>query len=50
MAPVLWDAVRSTVDDRVILTGSTTVDDKQIMRSGTGRISHMIMNSMSLRE
>lgn len=55
MAPVLWDAVRSAVDERgeeglFILTGSTTVDDKQIMHSGTGRISRMIMHPMSLYE
>lgn len=55
MAPVLWDAVRSTVDERdeeglFILTGSTTVDEKQIMHSGTGRISRMTMHPMSLYE
>lgn len=55
MAPVLWDAVRSTVDERgedglFILTGSTTVDEKEIMHSGTGRISRMVMYPMSLYE
>jgi predicted AAA+ superfamily ATPase len=55
MAPVLWDAVRSAVDEigedgLFILTGSTTVDDKSIMHSGTGRISRMVMYPMSLYE
>ena len=54
-APVLWDAVRTTVDDRqeeglFILTGSTSVDDKQIHHTGTGRISRMKMYPMSLYE
>ena len=55
MAPVLWDAVRSAVDERgeeglFILTGSTTVDSSTIMHSGTGRISRMVMYPMSLFE
>ena len=55
MAPVLWDAVRSAVDERgeeglFILTGSTTVDESTIMHSGTGRISRMVMYPMSLYE
>ena len=55
MAPVLWDAVRSAVDERdeeglFILTGSTTVDDSKIMHSGTGRISRLVMYPMSLYE
>ena len=55
MAPVLWDAVRSAIDERneeglFILTGSTTVDEKKIMHSGTGRISRMTMYPMSLYE
>lgn len=55
MAPVLWDAVRTAVDERgadglFILTGSTIVDQTQIMHSGTGRISRMIMRTMSLYE
>lgn len=54
-APVLWDAVRTAVDDRqeeglFILTGSTSVDDSQIHHSGTGRISRMKMYPMSLYE
>ena len=55
MAPVLWDAVRTSVDQRAkkglyILTGSTSVDNKKIMHSGTGRISRMKMYPMSLFE
>lgn len=55
MAPVLWDAVRSAVDQRqeeglFILTGSTSVDNSHIMHSGTGRISRMKMYPMSLFE
>lgn len=54
-APVLWDAVRTAVDDRqeeglFILTGSTSVDDSQIHHTGTGRISRLKMYPMSLYE
>ena len=54
-APVLWDAVRTAVDDRqeeglFILTGSTSVDEKQIHHTGTGRISRLKMHPMSLYE
>lgn len=55
MAPVLWDAVRTSVDklDGVglyILTGSTVVDKTKIMHSGTGRINRLTMLPMSLYE
>ena len=55
VAPVLWDAVRHAVDERrlrgqFILTGSTVVDDEEIMHTGTGRISTMSMYHMSLYE
>lgn len=55
VAPVLWDAVRTAVDQRqeeglFILTGSTSVDSGQIMHSGTGRISRLKMYPMSLFE
>ncbi|MDE5612338.1 MAG: AAA family ATPase, partial [Odoribacter sp.] len=55
VAPVLWDAVRHAVDERrlkgqFILTGSTTVDDEEIMHTGTGRISSIAMYPMSLYE
>lgn len=55
VAPVLWDAVRTAVDQRqeeglFILTGSTSVDHDKILHSGTGRISRMKMYPMSLFE
>ena len=55
VAPVLWDAIRTAVDQRqeeglFILTGSTSVDNNNIMHSGTGRISRMKMYPMSLFE
>ena len=55
VAPVLWDAVRHAVDERrqkgqFILTGSTTVDNEEIMHTGTGRISSIAMYPMSLYE
>ncbi len=55
VAPVLWDAVRNAVDERrqrgqFILTGSTVVNDDEIMHTGTGRISQMTMHPMSLFE
>ena len=55
VAPVLWDAVRTVVDQRqeeglFILTGSTSVDSSKIMHSGTGRISRLKMYPMSLFE
>ncbi len=55
VAPVLWDAVRHAVDERgmkgqFILTGSTVIDDREIMHTGTGRISSMPMHPMSLYE
>jgi predicted AAA+ superfamily ATPase len=55
MAPQLWDAVRHHVDLKdkpglFILTGSTTVDYKKIFHSGAGRISRIMMRTMSLFE
>lgn len=55
-APVLWDAVRTAVDNangmpgQYILTGSNTVDRTQIRHTGTGRITRMRMYPMSLWE
>lgn len=54
-APILWDAVRTAVDDRqfpgqFILTGSNAVDKSQIHHSGAGRIAKMSMLPMSLWE
>ncbi len=55
MAPVLWDAIRTSVDDLrteglYILTGSTVVDESKIMHTGTGRIARLMMYPMSLFE
>ncbi len=55
MAPVLWDAVRSLVDERqkvgqFILTGSTVIDHEEILHTGTGRIAKIDMKPMSLFE
>ena len=54
-APVLWDAVRNSVDEigedgLYILTGSTVVDESIIMHSGAGRIHRLVMRPMSLYE
>lgn len=53
--PSLWDAVRFTVDMKkrkgmYILTGSATPNHKGILHSGTGRISKVQMDTMSLYE
>ena len=55
MAPQLWDAVRFEVDELdeeglFILTGSTTVNEDEIMHSGAGRIHRLKMLPMSLYE
>lgn len=55
VAPVLWDAVRTAVDLRnqeglFILTGSTSVDNRLISHTGTGRICRLKMYPMSLYE
>lgn len=55
MAPILWDAVRNSVDELhedglYILTGSTTIDDAGVMHTGTGRIHRVLMRTMSLFE
>ena len=54
-APILWDAIRTQVDERglpgqFILTGSNTVDKSEILHSGTGRIAKLRMLPMSLWE
>lgn len=54
-APVLWDAVRTAVDDRrdqglFILTGSNAVKKEQTRHSGNSRIAKMAMIPMSLWE
>ena len=55
IAPILWDGVRNSVDESnqkglYILTGSTSVDEDDIIHSGTGRIHRMLMYPMSLYE
>lgn len=55
MAPILWDAVRNSVDELhedglYILTGSTTIDKVKVMHTGTGRIHRVVMRTMSLYE
>ena len=55
MAPVLWDAVRAEVDRRripgqFILTGSAVPRDNATAHTGTGRISRVMMRTMSLFE
>lgn len=56
LAPVLWDAVRYTVDHRrgmgqFILTGSAKPADRdKITHSGTGRFAWLRMRPMSLME
>ncbi len=53
--PSLWDATRAFVDNKaekgqIILTGSSTPQEKGILHSGTGRIKSIRMNTMSLYE
>lgn len=55
VAPVLWDSVRTSVDENdsyglYILTGSTVVNEENILHSGTGRIHRLLMRPMSLYE
>lgn len=54
MAPVLWDAVRFEVDKRnpgqFILTGSAVPSDNVTAHTGTGRISRLLLRTMSLFE
>ena len=53
--PVLWDAVRTSVDNLhedglYILTGSTVINETKIKHSGTGRFNRILMRPMSLYE
>ncbi len=55
VAPEIWDAIRNDVDDKqqqglYILTGSSKVDESRIGHSGVGRISRVLMRTMSLYE
>ena len=54
-APELWDAIRYDIDEKqqeglYILTGSTKIDDIKISHSGVGRISKIMMRTLSLYE
>ena len=53
--PSLWDAIRGRVDSNAkkgqyILTGSTSINKSSYIHSGTGRIAHLRMRTMSLYE
>lgn len=55
MYPVVWDSIRTDVDHtglrgQYILTGSAKPSEGQIMHTGTGRISRLLMRPMSLYE
>lgn len=53
--PVVWDSIRMDVDrtrlmGQYILTGSAKPADDAVMHTGTGRISRVVMRTMSLYE
>ena len=55
IAPILWDSVRTSVDETdgyglYILTGSTVVNEDGKRHTGTGRIHRLLMRTMSLYE
>ncbi len=55
MYPVVWDSIRTDVDHtgkkgEYILTGSARPSEGEIMHTGTGRISRVLMRPMSLFE
>lgn len=55
MYPVIWDSIRTDVDrtgekGQYILTGSAKPIENGIMHTGTGRISKLLMRTMSLYE
>ena len=55
MYPVIWDSIRTDVDHtglkgQYILTGSARPSEGEIMHTGTGRISRVLMRTMSLFE
>ncbi len=55
MYPVVWDSIRTDVDHtrlkgQYILTGSSRPSEGQVMHTGTGRISRVLMRPMSLYE
>ncbi len=55
MYPVVWDSIRTDIDHtrlkgQYILTGSAKPKEDEIMHTGTGRISRILMRPMSLYE
>ncbi len=55
MYPVIWDSIRTDIDrtgekGQYILTGSAKPVENGIMHTGTGRISKLLMRTMSLYE
>lgn len=55
MYPVVWDSIRTDVDHtglkgQYILTGSAKPSEGEVMHTGTGRISRVVMRPMSLFE
>lgn len=55
MYPVIWDSVRTDIDHtglkgQYILTGSAKPKKDGIMHTGTGRITRLLMRTMSLYE
>ncbi len=53
--PRIWDVIRSEIDrngtmGRFLLTGSSTPKERKAVHSGTGRIRHMGIRTMSLYE
>lgn len=55
MYPIVWDSIRTDVDHssekgQYILTGSAKPSEGEVMHSGTGRISRVLMRPMSLFE
>lgn len=55
MYPIVWDSIRTDVDHsglkgQYILTGSAKPNEGEVMHTGTGRISRVLMRPMSLFE
>ena len=55
MYPIVWDSIRTDVDHssekgQYILTGSAKPSEGEVMHTGTGRISRVLMRPMSLFE
>ena len=55
MCPIIWDSIRTNIDytgekRQYILTGSAKPFEDCIMHTGTGRISKLLMRTISLYE